>query len=772
MSISKHLLVSLAGIFLLLASACSTTRNLPEGEILYIGTGRKTILNPDQTKRGQAALSAVEKVLDVAPNNSVFGSSRRRFPFPIGLWVHNAFVNDSTFWGQKLFSMFASKPVLLNSVNPPVRTALARNVLREHGYFRAEVRDSVVLLPDDSLQARVFYSIDMGQPFTYDSIVYLPDIVFSDSTEYKHRERSFLKKGDQFNIENVLRDRSDIVSTLRNRGYYFYKADLLRYRADTLLQQGKVYMQIKEREGVDKRYLRPWTIGKVSMRISDFGGGAPNDSIVVDDLHIAYPNALPLRKGQLRSRIYFREGDYYSQLTEAKIRENLVRLGAFSFVDFRFSPMDSLSNVLNLQINATLDKPWDVSLSASLKSKSNNFLGPGIQVQLARRNVLGGGERLAVGLFGSYEWFIGKSATTGRARDIHSYELGTDINLSAPSLLIPGLFNRQFSYTVSSNFSLSGSTLNRARFFRMNSIGLGATYELSSGVHRHQIAPLRMQYNYLSYRTDQFDEILNKNPILRLSLDNLFVPQMSYTYTFDNVFNHLGSHRLWFELYLAQAGNILNGIYFLAGTPFGQTKKIVGVPFAQFIKGTGEVRYTYTISNSQTFAARLGIGGIYSYGNSSVAPYNEQFYVGGANSVRAFVVRSIGPGKYIPRVGQYSFMDQSGDLKLEFNLEYRLRLIGQLHGALFLDTGNIWLINPDANRPGGSLQEVTDFRDFLNQLALGTGLGLRYDLDFIVIRFDAGIGLHVPHLTSRRGYYNIPNFMDGLGLHLAIGYPF
>ena len=166
---------------------------------------------------------------------------------------------------------------------------------------------------------------------------------------------------------------------------------------------------------------------------------------------------------------------------------------------------------------------------------------------------------------------------------------------------------------------------------------------------------------------------------------------------------------------------------------------------------------------------RLYSGIIYSYGNSRVAPYSEQFYIGGANSLRAFTIRSIGPGAYTPDPNnEYSYMDQAGDLKFEANVEYRFRLFGSLHGAAFADAGNVWLLRDDPTRPNATL----DFSRFWKDLALDVGLGLRYDLDFLVLRLDVGYGLHAPYHTGHSGYFNIPKFKDAIGLQLAIGYPF
>lgn len=198
-----------------------------------------------------------------------------------------------------------------------------------------------------------------------------------------------------------------------------------------------------------------------------------------------------------------------------------------------------------------------------------------------------------------------------------------------------------------------------------------------------------------------------------------------------------------------------------------------GVPFAQFAKASLDLRYSYRLSSRHTLATHFATGAIFAYGNATTAPYIEQFYVGGANSIRAFTVRSLGPGSYKPKnENSYSFMDRVGEFKLEANIEWRSRLFGSCFGALFLDAGNVWLLRPDSDRPGAALKESGSLGHFLDQIAVGTGAGIRYDLSFLVVRFDVGVGLHLPYTTSRSGWYNIPRFRDALGLHLAIGYPF
>ena len=214
---------------------------------------------------------------------------------------------------------------------------------------------------------------------------------------------------------------------------------------------------------------------------------------------------------------------------------------------------------------------------------------------------------------------------------------------------------------------------------------------------------------------------------------------MNYTYTYDDAVVRSKRNHIWWETSVTSAGNITSGIYRLFGRSFNKEKKLLGNPFAQFLKLTSEVRYTHKINARQFLVSRLSGGILYAYGNSEVAPYNEQFYIGGANSLRAFTIRSLGPGSYRPDASKtYSYMDQTGNFKLEANIEYRFNLLGNLNGAIFLDAGNIWLLKKDEFRPGGQFNLSRLGKD----IALGTGAGLRYDFSYLVIRLDAGIGLH------------------------------
>lgn len=264
--------------------------------------------------------------------------------------------------------------------------------------------------------------------------------------------------------------------------------------------------------------------------------------------------------------------------------------------------------------------------------------------------------------------------------------------------------------------------------------------------------------------TAAFDSIIGANPAVGLSFRNQFIPQMAWSMIYDRRINR--NNQINIQASIQEAGNVCWALWRACGVK-GE-KRLFGMPFSQFVKGTAQVVYSRRFHSENWLVTRIFGGIAHAYGNASEVPYSEQFYIGGANSVRAFTVRSIGPGSYHPEGGSSNNFDETGTFKFEFNVEYRFRIYGPLHGATFLDTGNVWLLKNDPSRPGGKLEGKRFFKD----LAVGTGVGLRVDIGMLVVRGDLGIGIHAPYNTGKRGYYNMTSFKNSLAFHLAIGYPF
>ena len=776
----------LIGVFLL--AACSTTRHLPEGEILYIGQRPTLVDNPQPTSVGETALEEVEAALAKAPNNSLLGSTSVRIPFPLGLWVYNGFQKYEKGLGRWIFNRFAAEPVLLSGVNPDIRTQAATNLLHDYGYFQGKVTHQVLPHAKDSLKARVQYSVNMGRPYFIDTVDYRGFSPRTLAILKLSRRRSLLSPGEQFNVPDLDGERTRISNLLRNVGCYYFRPDYLTYQADTTLVPGRVSLRLVPVAGMPDVAEKPFRLGRKSNHLLGKNGEAPNDSLENKDLTIYFHDKLRVRPNMVHRWMDYQNFRYkrqvedsagisrqrsarslYSLYRQTRVQERLANVGIFKYTEIQYVPRDSalVNDTLDVHVIASLDKPYDAELDFNVKMKSNNQTGPGAAFTLTKNNVFGGGEKWNVELKGSYEWATGKNSSSA----MNSYELGVATSLIFPRVVFPRMGGNEYDFPATTTFRLYADQVNRARYYKLLAFGGNATYDFQpKPTSKHSFTPFRLTFNVLRDPTAEFQQLQEENPALYVSLRNQFIPAMEYTYTFDNSAGGRRRRPIWWQTTLTSAGNVTSLIYRALGQPFSEEgKELLGVPFAQFLKVNTELRYNHRIDRNNALAARAAVGVIWSYGNATTAPYTEQFYVGGANSVRAFAARNIGPGGYPADDNDtYSFINHVGDIRFEANLEYRFRIISDLHGAVFLDAGNVWLMRRDPSRPGGEFR----LKDFPKQIALGTGVGIRYDLDFLVFRLDWGIALHEPYDTGKSGYYNVRKFMDGTALHFAIGYPF
>ena len=765
----------LVGLLCILMSACSTTKNLPEGETLYTGIDKLEVVNEDKTLAGITALTEVEAALAYAPNNAIFGSSSLRWPVPFGLWVYNGFekYQDKKGIGRWIFDHLGKSPVLMSSVNGETRAKVATNLLHDYGYFNGSVSYKEVPQKNPK-EAKVSYVIDMARPYFLDSIAYLKYPHYADSLIQSTRSLSVLKSEENFSVIKLEEERQRLSNLFRNHGYYYYRPEFTSYRADTLQKSGYVSLQVVPRNGIPAEAKKQYYIGNTSVYLTGYDNEPPTDTLRLRTMTFYYSGKKPgIRPNALMRNVFFRKGELFSQDRQTFTQEAIARMGVFRYSEFRYEPKDTTANgdTLNVNMYATFDKPYNAELELNMTTKSTDQTGPGAVFKITRNNFQRMGANLSFEVRGSYEWQT-NSNVEGNSSKLNSYELGTSLSLDFPRLILPWKDTDllRSRYQQKTSFKIYGNLLNRARFFNMLSFGGNVTYDFrKSRTWKHTITPFQLTFNTLMSTTERFDSITATNPSLALSLGDQFIPSMNYTFTYDNA-RLKRDYQLWWENSITSAGNVTSLLYAALGKDFSEkNKKLLGTPFAQFLKLTSEVRALFKVGEKQHIAARLMGGVLWSYGNQTIAPYSEQFYIGGANSLRAFTVRSLGPGTYNPGENtKYGYLDQTGDIKLEANVEYRFPIFGDLYGATFLDAGNVWLMRKDESRPGGELT----LKNFAKSIALNTGVGVRYDLTFLVIRLDMGIALHVPYETGKSGYYNIPKFKDGLGLHFAIGYPF
>ncbi len=755
-----------------LFTACSSTSSLAEDETLYVGMEKINYTDATEDVHFTNVQAEVEAALDCAPNGAFMGSSYIRTPFPVRLWIYNKYANSTSGFGKWMRNSFGTEPVLMNTVNPEVRALVAKNVLRNNGYFNAAV-DYAVIPQKNPKKEKLSYTVTADKLYVIDTLKYVGFTPEMDSIIHAGDSDAVrMKRGDAFSIAKLDAERTRIANALRNNGYYFYNAGYATFVADSVSNPGRVEVHLQPLADIPPQATRKWYLGKLNINFRKSNNEPITDTIAHRYLSIYYSGKkVPIRPRAILRDMKLRPRQLFSQDKYTESSDILNSMGLFSMANFTFTPRDTsaVCDTLDMMLNCTFDKPYDVSFEANYKMKSNDRMGPGLAVGLTKRNVFRGGEKLSLNLRGSYEWQTGKKVA-GNSSTINSYGYGGDITLEYPRIEAPfSWYSRHRFYAPPSTiFSISGDVLNRADYFKMLTVGGAVTYKFRTSANSgHELSPFLLDYNYLYNTTSSFDSIVAANPAIYISMRNQFVPKIKYTYTYTSPSSY--RHPIAWETTLTEAGNLLALCYVAGGKEFNQKEKdLFGNPFAQFVKINTNLRKTWTLSRRSQLVGRIAAGVLWAYGNSERAPYVEQFYVGGANSIRAFTIRSIGPGKYVAPTSAYSYLDQTGDIKLEMNLEYRFNITGSLYGAAFLDAGNIWLMKEDANRPDAQFKADT----FYKQLASGTGLGIRYDMEFIVLRFDVGVAIHVPYETGKSGYYNIPKFSDGLGYHFAIGYPF
>ena len=742
----------------LIVGACSTTKRIPEGEQLYTGIKKIDITAPEGDKVPEGVAGQITEAVGVPPNNAIFKSPKYRWPFPVGLWVYNNWDDPGKGIKHWLYDKLVSEPVLVSDVRPQIRTRMVDEILDNNGYFRGNATYETIDQKDPK-KAKISYTIKTGPAYTLDSIGFLPDTCLLNHLIDSIAMRDpYLRAGERYSTDSLSAVRTRITNKLRNRGFYFFRPDYIEYLADSINQPFKIDLRMMLANNIPAPMLARYTTGDITVyAFRNQGGGTP------DTIHTSRGTLIQMKPSRLRHQLIpecvtFRQGKVFAVRDMNRTQTRLARLGIFNAINIDVVP-DSARNdrKLNVIVNCTFDTPLEATVELNASSKSNSYIGPGILLGLTNRNIFGGGEQFNVTLTGNYEWQTGKGK---------SYELGISTSLAVPRLLAPGFIKRRNRNLNWTRFTLDFDILNRPHYFKMAQFNFSFNYDWqSSRYSSHTLTPFKLTYTNLLNTTQVFDSITSANPAIALSFRSQYIPQLSYTYTYDRAFDR--DNAITWQTTLQEAGNLFWSVYELCGK-HGE-KELFGTPFSQFVKGTTQLVYNRRLWGDNWLVSRVALGAAHAYGNAKEVPYAEQFYVGGANSIRAFTVRSLGPGSYRPPEDvRDSYFDQTGTFKFEMNLEYRFPIIGPLHGAVFIDAGNVWLLKDDPLRPGGQLKAST----FLRDIALGTGAGLRFDIGMLVIRGDLGIGIHAPYDTGKKGYYNMESFGKSLAFHLAIGYPF
>ena len=780
-----------------LLCACSTTKYLPDDEQLFIGLEKITYADYERNDHAIQTQEELEAALATAPNGALFGSSYYRTPFPYALWIWNATSNAKTMFGKWLNRSFGKAPVLMSQVNPALRAQVARQVLRTNGYLHGDVTYAEVPQKNPK-KMKIAYTVHMDTLFRVDSMSYVnfpaPMEFLIDST----RQEAYLKQGTPFSVANLDAERTRLSQLFRNNGYYYYQTGYASYLADTFNVANRALLRLQMADSLPDEALRPWYIGTTSVQLRRSFAERSDTTTVRRSLRVAFKGKhAPIRPGVILRNMKLRPRQLFSYDNYMESMQKVNATGVFSNVDFQFTPRDR--DTLDLQLNCVFDKPYDFYVETNFINRTIGRLGPEVKVGVTRRNAFRGGEKLDINLHGSYEW-----QTNSQGSDMNSYQYGADASIEFPRTVFPRfksrrsapgqrLRRRRFYTTPWTIAKVSTDIVRRPSYYKMHIVSGEWTYRWQpSQTSRHELSPLTVKYQFMNSHTEDFDTLMMLNPYLSATMSDYFIPKMRYTYTYISP-PSLHNPIRW-ETTVEESGNI-TALYdvLIQGNGWNQKDKtLFKNPYSQFLKIETDLTKTWTLSPQSKLVGHLNFGLMWSYGNSNSGPFSELFYAGGANSIRAFPVRSIGPGGFQGLGGnnQFSYLMQNGDTKLIMNLELRQRLFGSLYGAVFFDAGNVWssedwmIHDEDIYGDEEDLQEFASawnaifsntkirLKNFFKQMATGTGVGLRYDLDFLVLRLDWGFGLHLPYDTGHSGYFNIRKFKDMHTLHIAIGYPF
>ncbi|MGO3181931.1 MAG: BamA/TamA family outer membrane protein [Aequorivita sp.] len=748
-------IVFTAIIFVL--QSCSVKKFIPDGERLY--TGATVEIKSDSLIKNEGQLKSVlEEALRPKPNKKILGMRLGLYYYYKMQKEHPGFIN------RFLYKKMGEDPVYQSDVKPYDVDDILINRMENRGFFYSEVT-SEFEEDEDKKEASIEYTVKADSPYTIASykLDSLSSPVYSEIQ--KSVAETKLSKGMRFDLSNMKMERERIDSDLKKKGYYNFNPGFLIFEADTNQYDKKRFdLFLKLKNEVPKKSIVPYKITKVNV----YANYDVQDSTVNDVARFKEKNYINsedfFKPKYLDPFITLEEGQLYNPKTSKNTARRLSTIGAYKFVNIQYTEKDSLlSDSLGfLEANIFLSPLNRRALRAELQavSKSNNFAGPGLALTYSNRNLFKGGETLNTTAKVGYELQAGGGGNSGKT----SVEVGLKNELIFPRVIFPIKVNSDFfKYSVpKTKTSLSLDYLARTKLYALLSATAQFGYIWQANRYvTHEIIPISINYTKLSNTTKEFDSILQQNPYLKRSFEQQFISGLNYSYTYNGMIDVAKKHQVYLNATLDVAGNSIS----LFGKDNGTGRKeFLGLEYAQYAKADVDFRYHFNFGKEQVIATRLFGGYGHPYGNSKIMPFVKQYYSGGPYSVRAFRIRSLGPGTYSDEENpQSNYFDLTGNIRLEANIEYRFPIFSFFKGAVFVDAGNIW--NSKPNEAFDGKDKFTS--NFINELGMGAGVGIRVDVQGFVLRFDFAAPFHDP--ANAKSY----NFdVNETVFNFGIGYPF
>ncbi len=756
MRISKYLSIVL---ILLLAAACNTTKYVPENDYLL----NKVNVNADTKAIPKDEIKSYVRQL---PNSEVLGQTWLKTQ----LGIYNLSGTDTTKWLNRWLKKIGEEPVIYNPELTKITELQIGKLFYNRGYMNAEVSSNLEI-PKEKI-AEVSYIIKANTPYKirgYTVNIVHPELlqIAADST------RSLIKPGNLFDSDVLNEERDRITTRFRNLGYFNFTKDYLEYFADSTLNSHQADLVLEVRNepkagdtiSIEKAFQK-YKIRKVHFysqtdkTLENLSEKIYLDTLEIENYKFAYENERNIRPAVLMQSAHIIPGELYSDRAVERSYSSINSLSAIRYMDISFREIgnDELDAFITLTPNKLQSMSTDVE-----GTYSAGYWGLGGNINYGHCNIFKGSETLSLRGRASYEY---------QGRDQHAYELGGDVALKFPTFLLP-FASRELKRRVRATTEINGTYSFRRRPKEYTGIitGVGFKYNWSERLQvKHNFDVLNISYVYYPYISPEYREYLSTSPYFVYNFQNHLIMRTGYKGSYSG-FRPWQPLRNYSSLSygVETAGNLLYGLNNLFNSKKDDegSYKIFGIRYAQYVKADFSLSHHQIFDNNNRIVYHAGLGVAVPYGNNNLIPFEKRYFSGGANSVRGWTAYQLGPGTYKSNGGYINYNTQMGDIKVDLNMEYRSKLFWKLEGALFLDAGNVWTIRNYDTQPGG----VFKLSDFVGQMGVAYGAGLRADFSFFVLRVDLGIKLHNPAL-SRTERWRTKLTKDDYAFNLAIGYPF
>ncbi|WP_445422191.1 translocation and assembly module lipoprotein TamL [Arcicella aurantiaca] len=774
----KHSLLLI--LLVVLLSSCSVTKKLPAGESLYTGASVKMVadsaINKSEIKNIQTQLTEFVKP---KPNANLFG-------FPYKVWFYYLFGEPKNDKGFKSFfrKRFGEPPILASKSVTAANVKQINLLLNNEGYFRSFAKGDLI---EKNRKSTAVYTATIHQRYYLDSVSFSPqDTSLLGKAFTNAKQNSLLQKGSPYRFELISGERNRIDNILKKRGFYYFQPDFIIVKADSSVGNHKVNLSVEIKPTTSQVARKNYRIRDVHV-LADYGEKIFADSAKKDQEIIFNGIRINDKTQSYNPKIFsqaiaFRRGGRYSSNIQDISLSRLINLnGNFKFVKNTFELVPrSDSALLDVFYYLTPLKAKSFQADINGVTKSNNFTGTNLSLSWLNKNTFKGAELFKITATAGLDFQVGGISSTLGAVNSSRYSIVS--SMSIPRFIIPfvkinPVRNQALPKT---NISIGYELQNRSGLYDLTSLNTTMSYAWKqNNTVEHSLTPISISLVKSSNMSEAFlDDIFRSdNPIAILALlDNKLIMSSSYTVNYTPIAKIGSRHLFSFSGGIEVAGNLAS-LLSRIGPQQGSAETLVGVSYAQYARFDTDFKYSYSLTQSLKLANRFLFSYGLPYGNSLYLPPSKQYSAGGNNSIRAFAARAIGPGAYFSNgtIGSQLLGSQQGDIKLELNTELRAKFTNYINGAFFIDAGNVWM-QKDADSYG---QDAVFGSNFYKQIAIGTGVGVRLDFSYLVLRFDLATPVHKPYLPEGERWV-LKNFdlkdsqwrSENLVLNIAVGYPF